>query len=54
MLNAGWPALLASLSLFLTTNLSNTIFGDVLGTLQTLSRVAGYIALLTSCDTFLT
>jgi hypothetical protein len=49
MLNAGWPALFASLS-FLTTNLSNSI-RCVLGTLQTLARAAG---LPTSRDMFLT
>jgi hypothetical protein len=31
ILNAGWPALLAALSCFLTTNLSDPLFGDVLG-----------------------
>jgi len=39
MLNTGWPALLAVLSFVLTTNLSDSIFGDVLGALQTLKRV---------------
>ena len=34
MLNAGWAALIASLSFLLTTNLSGSIFGDILGTLQ--------------------
>jgi hypothetical protein len=54
MLNAGWPALLAALSFLLTTNLSDTIFGDVLGALQTLARAAGYLALPTPRDAFLT
>ncbi|KAI0267516.1 hypothetical protein BGY98DRAFT_1025240 [Russula aff. rugulosa BPL654] len=38
MLNAGLPALLDALSFFLTTNLSGSIFGNVLGALQTLAR----------------
>jgi hypothetical protein len=46
MLNAGWPALLAALS-FLTTNLSDPLFGDVLGALQVLARAAGFLALPT-------
>ena len=54
MLNAGWPALLAALSFLLTTNLSDSIFGDVLGALQTLARAAGYLALPTPRDAFLT
>jgi hypothetical protein len=37
MLIAGCPALLASLSFLLTTNLSDSIFGDVLGAPQTLA-----------------
>jgi hypothetical protein len=44
MLNAGWPALLAALSFLLTTNLSDPLFGDVLGTLQTLARTSGSLA----------
>ena len=54
MLNAGWPALLAALSFLLTTNLSDSIFGDVLGSLQTLARAAGCLALPTPRDAFLT
>ena len=54
MLNAGWPALLAALSFLLTTNLSDPIFGDVLGALQTLARAAGCLALPTPRDAFLT
>ncbi|KAF8500785.1 hypothetical protein F5888DRAFT_1793216 [Russula emetica] len=40
MLNAGWPALLADLSFLLTTKISDSIFGDVLGALQTLALAA--------------
>ena len=54
MLNAGWPALLAALSFLLTTNLSDSLFGDVLGALQTLARAAGCLALPTPRDAFLT
>ncbi len=39
MLNAGWPAILAALS-FLTTNLSDPNFGDVLSALLMLTRDA--------------
>ena len=39
------PALLAALSFFLTTKLSDFIFVDVLGALQTLIRAAGYLVL---------
>jgi hypothetical protein len=41
MLNAGWPALIAALSFLLATNLSDLIFVDVLGALQTLAPAAG-------------
>jgi hypothetical protein len=54
MLNAGWPALLAALSFLLTTNLSDSLFGDVLGALQALARAAGFLALPTPRDAFLT
>jgi hypothetical protein len=40
MLNAGWAVLLAALCLFLTTNLSDSMFRDVLGALQTPARAA--------------
>ncbi|KAH9049815.1 hypothetical protein EDB83DRAFT_2543167 [Lactarius deliciosus] len=54
MLNAGWPALLAALSFLLNTNLSDALFGDVLGALQALARAAGCLALPTPRDAFLT
>lgn len=54
MLNAGWPALLAALSFLLTTNLSDPLFGDILGALQTLARASGSLALPTPRDAFLT
>jgi hypothetical protein len=40
MLNIGWAVLLATLCFLLTTNLSDTVFRDVLGALQTLTRAA--------------
>jgi len=42
MVTAVWPALLAALSFLFTTNLSDSLFGDVLGTLQALASIAGY------------
>ncbi|KAI0290378.1 hypothetical protein BC826DRAFT_1027356, partial [Russula brevipes] len=38
MLNAGWPALLAALSFLFTTNLSDPLFGGILGALPRSSR----------------
>jgi hypothetical protein len=40
MLNVGWPVLLVALSFLLTTNLSDAIFGDVEGALETLAHAA--------------
>ena len=54
MLSAAWPALLATLSLLLTTKLSDTLFGDVLGALQALAYTAGCLAFPTPRDAFLT
>jgi len=54
MLDASWPALLAALCFLLTTKLSAPLFGDVVGALQALARAAGYLALRTPCDAFLT
>jgi hypothetical protein len=48
VLNAGWPALLPALSFLLTTNLSDSIFGNVLGGLQTLARAAARRVLCTA------
>src|SRR6266581_1950419 len=48
-----WPAD-AALSFFLTTNLSNLLFRDVLGALQGLAHAVEHIALPTLRDTFLT
>ncbi|KAI0281084.1 hypothetical protein BC826DRAFT_408218 [Russula brevipes] len=58
MLSAGWPALLPALLpaffFLLTTNLSDPLFGDVLGALQALARAAGFLALPAPRDAFLT
>jgi hypothetical protein len=54
MLNAGWPVLLATLSFLMTTNLSDVLFSEVLGTLQVLACTAGCLALPTLHDVFLT
>ena len=50
----GWPMLLVALSFLLTMNLSDSIFGDILGALQMLACTAGYFALPTPHDAFLT
>jgi hypothetical protein len=54
MLNTGQPTLLIALFFLLTINLSDLIFGNVLGTLQMLTPAAGCLALPTSHDAFLT
>ena len=53
MPGAGWPARTRRFP-FLTKNLFDPIFGDVLGTLQTLARAAGCLTLPTPRDAFLT
>jgi hypothetical protein len=45
MLYTGWPALYETLFFLLNTNLSDSIFGDILGMLQTLARATGCLAL---------
>ena len=52
--SAGWPALLATLSSPLTTNLSDLLFGDVPVALQVLARTTGCLAVPTARDAFLT
>ncbi|KAI0292132.1 hypothetical protein BC826DRAFT_1105631 [Russula brevipes] len=54
LLNAGWAALLPAFFFLLTTNLSDPLFGDVLGALQALARAAGFLALPAPRDAFLT
>lgn len=45
-------ALLAALSFLLTTNLSDTLFIDILSAPQALTRAASYLAFSTLCDVF--
>ena len=54
MLENGWPALLAALSFYISTNLSDELFADVLGALQNLINVTGVLRLTTPRDAFLT
>jgi len=54
MMEAAWPALLAALSFFIATNLSEELFTDVLNSLQVLTNVAGALNLTTPRDAFLT
>jgi hypothetical protein len=55
MLNAGWPALLLSvLSFLLNMNLSDSLFGDMLGTLQSLTHAARCLTLPTPHGMFFT
>jgi hypothetical protein len=54
-LNAGWPALLlAALSFLLNMNLSDSLFGVVLGTLQSLTCATGCLTLPTPRGAFFT
>jgi hypothetical protein len=52
MLDAGWPMLLAVLSFLLNMNLSDSLFGDVLGALQLLTTVTGCLTMPTPCGVF--
>ena len=54
MAETSWPALLASLSFFMATNLDDDLFADVLEALQNVASVAGVLALQTPRDAFLT
>ena len=54
MLEKGWPALLAALSFYVSTNLSDELFADVLGALQSMINVSGVLRLTTPRDAFLT
>ncbi|KAH8929287.1 hypothetical protein BT69DRAFT_1345966 [Atractiella rhizophila] len=54
MANAGWPAILASLSFFMTTNLDDHLFFEVLQSLQNFCNVCGVLNLITPRDAFLT
>ncbi|CCL98022.1 uncharacterized protein FIBRA_00015 [Fibroporia radiculosa] len=54
MMESGWPALLAALSFLISTNLSDELFVDVLGSYQALTTVAGMLGLSTPRDAFFT
>ncbi|EJU01163.1 hypothetical protein DACRYDRAFT_22928 [Dacryopinax primogenitus] len=54
MTESGWPALLASLSFFMSTNLSDELFVDVLGAFRALIYVSGVLGLATPRDAFFT
>jgi hypothetical protein len=51
---AGWPALLASLSFFISTNLDEELFGETLNAFQAFTNVCGVLGLDTPRDAFLT
>jgi hypothetical protein len=53
MVDSAWPAFLAALSFIISTNLSDELFGDVLGAYQSLARVAGMLGLTTPRDALL-
>ncbi|KAF8311099.1 hypothetical protein DL93DRAFT_1519713 [Clavulina sp. PMI_390] len=54
MIEAAWPATLAALSFFIATNLSEDLFADVLGSVQSMANAAGALGLATPRDAFLT
>lgn len=54
MIESAWPALLASLSFLMGTNLSDELFAEVLAALQALTNVSGVLGLSTPRDAFLT
>ncbi|KAG9118878.1 hypothetical protein FRC07_006393, partial [Ceratobasidium sp. 392] len=54
MLESGWPGLLAALSFFITTNLSEELFADVLLGMQSLTSATGALGLNVPRDAFMT
>ena len=54
MLENGWPVLLTTLSFYISTNLSDKLFADILGALQNLIDVTGVLRLTMPRDAFLT
>jgi hypothetical protein len=52
MLDTGWPVLLAMLSFLLNMNLSDSLFGDVLGALQSLTTAARCLTMPMPCGAF--
>ena len=53
MADGAWPALLASLSFYLSTNLDDDLFGYTLSAFQQFSTTCGVLALKTPRDAFL-
>lgn len=53
ILEQGWPPLLAALSFYTSTNLSDELFADVLAALQGMTNVTGALNLTTPRDAFL-
>ncbi|CAE6416233.1 unnamed protein product [Rhizoctonia solani] len=54
MLESGWPGLLAALSFFMTTNLSEELFAEVLLSMQSLTNATGALGLTVPRDAFMT
>lgn len=53
MADASWPALLASLSFFVSTNLDEALFGETLSSMQSFTFACGVLNLPTPRDAFL-
>jgi hypothetical protein len=53
MIENAWPATLAALSFFISTNLSEELFADVLTSIQNMANAAGALGLPTPRDAFL-
>ncbi|CAK5277941.1 unnamed protein product [Mycena citricolor] len=54
IIESGWPALLAALSLIIATNLSDDLFVEVLASYQAMTNVSGMLGLTTPRDAFFT
>ncbi|QRW03962.1 dimerization and cyclophilin-binding domain of Mon2 [Ceratobasidium sp. AG-Ba] len=54
MLENGWPGLLAALSFFITTNISEELFAETLLSMQSLTNVIGALGLNVPRDAFMT
>ncbi|KAM0789810.1 hypothetical protein ACM66B_006661 [Microbotryomycetes sp. NB124-2] len=54
MAEVSWPALLASFSFFIATNLDDDLFADVVSSLQNFTSVCGVLGLRTPREAFLT
>lgn len=54
MAETSWPALLASLSFFISTSLDDDLFADIVSALQNFTSVCGVLGLQTPREAFLT